>query len=381
MTRKGDGVEVRAKSIRMFFVLDGVQQRHTLMLNGEPMAPTPANIKYARRLAVEIRDKIKHGTFSLAEYFPASGDPSPLSVAMQLATWLAAQDVEASTLAGYKSAIKFWKAAIGDTRLRALKLSDILTAMAARPKMSGKTKNNYMSVLRGALDLAVADNLLTSNPAVKVERYSHQKPPPDPFTAEERDEIVRESYARHPRQVANLIAFWMWAGPRTSEVFALQWSKVGLAASEVLIDEANVRGVKKGTKTNKARTVKLNSRALEAIKAQREHTALTGAEVFHDPRYNAPWVDERAFRRSYWTPLLRALGIRYRRPYNMRHTYATTMLMAGMAPAFCARQLGHSVEVFLKTYARWIDGAQDDREMARLELTLNNTPGSARKVE
>ena len=54
----------------------------------------------------------------------------------------------------------------------------------------------------------------------------------------------------------------------------------------------------------------------------------------------------------------------------MRHTYATLMLMAGMTPAFCAGQMGHSVDIFLRTYAKWIPGAGDAAEMARLEATL-----------
>ncbi|BAN25861.1 site-specific integrase [Caballeronia insecticola] len=76
---------------------------------------------------------------------------------------------------------------------------------------------------------------------------------------------------------------------------------------------------------------------------------------------------EEAFQRFYWASILKRLGIRYRRPYNMRHSYATSMLMAGMTPAFCARQLGHTVEMFLRTYAKWIDGSQNDLEMALLE--------------
>lgn len=63
-------------------------------------------------------------------------------------------------------------------------------------------------------------------------------------------------------------------------------------------------------------------------------------------------------------------GIRYRSPYETRHTYATMMLMAGMTPAFCARQMGHSVQQFLDTYARWIDGGQNDVEMAKLEAFI-----------
>ena len=68
--------------------------------------------------------------------------------------------------------------------------------------------------------------------------------------------------------------------------------------------------------------------------------------------------------------MLKAVGMRYRRPYNCRHTYATAMLMAGMTPAFCAKQLGHSVEMFLKTYTKWVDGDQDSVEMARLEVQI-----------
>lgn len=59
--------------------------------------------------------------------------------------------------------------------------------------------------------------------------------------------------------------------------------------------------------------------------------------------------------------LLGRLGIRYRRPYTMRHTYATRMLMEGVKPAFCARQLGHSIEVFLRNYATWMEPKMTSR--------------------
>jgi integrase len=97
---------------------------------------------------------------------------------------------------------------------------------------------------------------------------------------------------------------------------------------------------------------------------------LAGDFVFLDPRYGKPWTEERAFRRSYWAPTLTALGLRYRRPYNTRHSYATMMLMSGMTPAFCAAQLGHSVGMLLSTYARWLDGEHNAMEMGRLEASL-----------
>ena len=385
------GIDVRSKSIRVTFTFNGKQERPTLMLNGVPMAPTPANIKYAERLAAEIKEKIRLGMFSMAEYFPASiSESTQHTVGFQLDQWLAAQRIEESTKAGYSSAIKFWKEVECDDRgtllgakaIRALLTSHIQRAIATRPDLTGKTINNYVSVLREAVELAITDKVLRENPVEKVPRAKHQKPPPDPFTREEAEAIMADMHAKQPEQVANFVEFWFWAGPRTSEIFGQRWPNVDLAIAKVKITEAVVRGVQKDrTKTNVERLIHLNSRSLAAITRQRKFTQIAGEEVFHDPRYDTPWIDERAFRRSYWTPTLKRLGIRYRRPYNMRHTYATQMLMAGMNPAFCATQMGHSVEMFHKTYAKWLHGAQNDLEMQRLEAALsgNLSPAYSQK--
>lgn len=192
-------------------------------------------------------------------------------------------------------------------------------------------------------------------------------------------EKIRE---RYHEQVANMVEFWIWTGLRTSEIFGLRWDSIDLASGTMLIHEAVVANRrKKNTKTNIARTVILHDRAKAALQLQRKHTQMKGGAVFQAPRYDDDWGDERAFRRSFWTPTLKALGIRYRRPYNMRHTCATVMLMRGMNPAFCALQLGHSVEMFQRTYAtRWINGERDALEMARFN-SAPQFPESSPKIE
>lgn len=380
MGKIGTGVEVRETSIRLKFVFDGAQHKPTLRLNGRPMPPTPANVKYAHRLALEIKDKIRHGTFSMAEYFPANGNQAGvLSVADQLKTWLEVQKIEPSTRAAYASAVRFWTATMGDTPLRGLKHSDILKALATRPLLTGKTVNNYVDVLRQGVQLSVLDKVLVENPVSGIDRASHQKPPVDPFTRDEVEKILGYMAKHYPEQIHNYTEFKFFTGLRTSESFGLQWQKVDLASAYVQISEANVAGVqKKRTKTSYSRDVRLNSRALAAITRQRKFTQVAGLHVFEDPRYGTPWGDERAYRRSYWTPALKALGIRYRVPYTTRHTYATIMLMAGLKPAYCAKQLGHSREVFDQNYALWIDGDRDDREMDLLEDSLK-VPGKSQE--
>ena len=168
------------------------------------------------------------------------------------------------------------------------------------------------------------------------------------------------------------MAEWrFFTGVRTSEAAGLRWAQVDLASGYVQIREAMVRGAEKAkTKTSVARDVILNSRAAAAMQRQRKHSQIAGQHVWLDPRYGTPWREERGFRRSYWEPCLKRLGIRYRPPNNMRHSYARMMLMAGMTPAFCAKQLGHSVEMFLRAYSKWLNGGQNALEMERLETAL-----------
>jgi integrase len=251
-----------------------------------------------------------------------------------------------------------------------LKLSHVLTALARRPELSGKTINNYVSVLRGTLDLAIKDKIIRENHADEIPSAKWQRDPPDPFTPEERDKIIAYAEAKYPGQVANMVRFWMWSGLRTSELIGLRWLNVDLASACVLVKEAKVRREIKDTKTNVARTVRLNSQALAALTAQKACTYLKGEEVFQDPRHGKAWDTEASFRKVFWIRVLKALGIRYRRPYQCRHTYATAMLMAKMNPAMCAKQLGHDVKVFLTIYAKWIEGEADDREMALLESAI-----------
>lgn len=47
--------------------------------------------------------------------------------------------------------------------------------------------------------------------------------------------------------------------------------------------------------------------------------------------------------------------------------------MAGVNPAYMAGQLGHGTDVFFKDYASWINGKQDDSEMAKIEGKLGGT--------
>ena len=102
---------------------------------------------------------------------------------------------------------------------------------------------------------------------------------------------------------------------------------------------------------------------------------MAGQWVFPDPKTGRRWTDDGTPRDTYWVPTLKRLGIRYRSPYQTRHTYATIMLMSGVTPAYAAKQMGHSIEQFLRTYSKWIDGGQNAVEMSKVEGLLSGAAG------
>lgn len=68
---------------------------------------------------------------------------------------------------------------------------------------------------------------------------------------------------------------------------------------------------------------------------------------------------------SAWIPALKKAGVRYRNPYQTRHTYASMMLSAGENLAWVSNQMGHSdVLITARTYARWISNDEQQGKKA-----------------
>ncbi|MET0917861.1 MAG: integrase, partial [Burkholderiales bacterium] len=99
---------------------------------------------------------------------------------------------------------------------------------------------------------------------------------------------------------------------------------------------------------------------------QKAHTFMKRGDIFENPVTGKPWHDERSQRDHYWNPTLLRLGIRRRRAYATRATWATKLIMAGLKPAYIANQLGHTVMVLLTVYARWIEKADKGNEAAEV---------------
>ncbi|NES97544.1 MAG: site-specific integrase [Desertifilum sp. SIO1I2] len=114
-------------------------------------------------------------------------------------------------------------------------------------------------------------------------------------------------------------AYFCWlTGCRPSEAIALKWENVDLDNHKIYFCEAEVTSKyrhikKKGTKTVYSRTFPVNQEIEELLRTQNPGTGYVFTTANDKP------VNHCAFR-EIWRGLLDNLGIRYRTPYQLRHT-------------------------------------------------------------
>ena len=367
MGRDGRGVKAASESsIEISFMYRGTRCRERIALK-----PTPANLKRAENHRAAILHAIATNSFDYALTFPKSANAMKfatqkgdvLLIEGYLETWLDEQKahLKASTHNGYRKIVNGqlipW---FGHLRLSALgkrEVKDKLKDIDA----GNKTLANIQSILRKAIDDAVEDELLETNPLAgwcysKKEELK-ERDVIDPFSRDEQAAIL-ENLAGQGR---NLIQFAFWTGMRTSELVALSWSDVDFVRGVVVVSRARTQQSKVAElpKTDAGRReVKLLGGAMAALLAQKQHTWLAGNEVFQNPQTGARWAGDQPIRKTLWTWALKKAGVRYRYPYQTRHTYASMMLSAGEHPMWVARQMGHADWTMIaRVYGKWMPDA------------------------
>ncbi|APF00818.1 Arm DNA-binding domain-containing protein [Pseudomonas putida] len=367
MGRGGSGVRaVSDSSIEITFMFRGVRCRERVALK-----PSATNLKKAQQHKAAIEHAIAQGTFDYSVTFPGSPraakfapETSQETAGGYLTKWLQAKKkhISSSTFEGYRKIVELrLLPTIGHHLVIDLKRKTIKDWLDTL-QVGNKTLSNIQSCLRSALNDAVDEELLDTNPLAGW-TYARKEAPPkeddvDPFTPEEQQAIL----AALSGQARNMVQFALWTGLRTSELVALDWGDVDWVRGEVMISRAMTQaagGEAEVTKTAAGRrSVKLLRPAMEALKAQKEHTFLADKEVFQNPRTLERWAGDQPIRKTMWHPAMKKAGVRYRRPYQTRHTYASMMLSAGEHPMWVAKQMGHTDWTMIaRVYGRWMPSA------------------------
>jgi integrase len=144
------------------------------------------------------------------------------------------------------------------------------------------------------------------------------------------------------------------------EAFAGAWSDVDLERRVFRVRRAFAKGrLKEYAKTTGSRrAVPLRARVVDALERMETRRGL----LFPAPA--GGHIDINNWRSRQWTPALEAAGVAHRRIYDLRHTYATWSLAAGVDIFTLARRMGTSVKMIDRTYGHLAAGADEyEREL------------------
>lgn len=368
------GVRFVGTSIEINFQVKGMEKREQFCL---PYPQTPAGITASVRTRSELIAKAKLGILTEADIAKAKGE----------------EVVEAPGGPLFQDfAQKFLKYSSANIQIKkeyrnmlmnkwmpifALMLIESITTAMLREAIddygfeNAKTKNNNLVPLRGVFDLAIEEGVIFKNPMLPIKNDKVQEDDPDPFSKDEM--IAMLDWLKNHMQGNDVIYYHyfevaFFTGCRPSELLALQWRTDFDKFNKTLsINKSRVRGLDKNvTKTHTARIIHLHDRAYNALLCLFK---ITGKQnyIFICPESNEPFYSEKPPRLRL-QKAMQALGIRDRRAYNTRHTYATLLLTSGVNPFFASTQMGHSLQMMLKRYAKWIDVDKSKAEIAKVDI-------------
>ncbi|MBU2713614.1 site-specific integrase [Zooshikella harenae] len=382
------GLEVRllkaAVSIRIYFSYRGVKCRETISNRKIPKIEAPSHKKqftsdlkkdlaYAASKRGTIIYEIQRRTFKYSNHFPDSkrctmfGETyhDGVTVGDLLDGYLQKVDQlkERSTARNYKKSVTGQLLPvfrdIPVQELQAKHIRDWIYTKSLSCKR--KTIVNHLIPLKQVLKQAVTDRIILRSPLedidldqeiIKEAKESDYEC--DPFNLQEIEQIL----SCMKGQVRNIFTTAFFTGMRTSELIGLTWEKVNFRENYILVDQAKVDGVIKGTKTGKKgiRKVIMLEPARKALEDQANYTLNQDAYVFHHPTQNKPWENDKQLRMTGWRPAIKSSGVRYRNPYQTRHSYACLMIAQNENLFWLAGQLGHrGIEMLNRHYGSFIE--------------------------
>lgn len=386
------GVSIREfkteQRLQIAFSYKGVECRE--LLPPGPITQTAANLAGGKR--AEIQNKIAQSEAGLAafvygDYFPNSPRAAQFDSTgrrVMLAKLLQ------KTLEGYenqvkngnmaKSTLEGYTKAVNSERMQAFAkdraistvLPSEIRSFAGGIGGTAKFVRNLLTPLRATFEDALNDDLIKINPFDRVAMTALLKKTTkaseyevDPYTQAEREALLKACRADEKP----MVQFWMATGLRPGELIALKWPKIDWTNKKARIDLNQVSGEEKLPKTAAGiRDVDLTEDAIGALIAQKSASFEAGQHIFLNPRTGQAWTTDAQIRKTLWQPLCGRAGVRYRNPYQCRHTFASALLTEGANPWYVAEQLGHeNAQLVFTTYGKFI---RDDYLKPKQQPTL-----------
>jgi integrase len=191
----------------------------------------------------------------------------------------------------------------------------------AKQCLSDTTVNRDLEALRHMLFWAVDEGILLANPLSRVLMVRERRKPRLMVTVAEEDKLLAAA-APHLRSI---IIAALDSGMRRGEILAERWEHVDFTRRLLYVTHSKTAG-------GEARELPLADRLFEELERRREPEGLIF--LFH----GKPIVKIK----TAWKAAIRRAGIRYFRFHDLRHTFNTRLMEAGVMQEVRKSLMGHS---------------------------------------
>ena len=291
--------------------------------------------------------------------YGSGGTPASGSLGAYLDEWLAGwTEIQKTTYESYAGHIRLHiKPLLGGIPLAKLQPADVrrLIDEVRRKGRAPRTIGLVITTLRIALNAAVAERIITDNPAKHVKLPRVDMVPVRPLTHDEADAILD---AVEGHWIGPIVRLLLGSGIRLGEA-------LGLDQRDLLLDAGFIRVRKSKTYV---RAVPISGDAADAL---RESLAIAPRRGPNEPVFFGPrkarhrlqrWSVSQALPR-----LLEPHGLGHITPHQLRHGAATLMLTDGHQMRVIAEQLGHKNPAITARYYAHVVPESQRSAVASLE--------------
>jgi len=260
---------------------------------------------------------------------------------------------------------------VGRGRVKDL-LSDILKIR------SPKTVELVHAVLSGIFSEAIDRGYTDHNPATKLlgkvlpQKKKRNLRKPDPFNERDLEKVLKVGWHHLQTPFGLIFETLALSGLRLGECLAMHIDHLDTDYCQYKVCET-VRNNRFGQPKTGERLIDLPKELVSKLKIhilELKKEALTKGER---AGYLFPGITQRMVQNAF-IKTCRLAKVRRRRVHDLRHTYASVLLMKHYSPAYVQKQLGHhSITMTVDLYGHWIPGEGKknlDRDLRGPDLGL-----------
>ena len=244
-------------------------------------------------------------------------------------------------------------------RVRRSQVKDLLVDVLAI--RAPKTVELIHAVISGIFSEAIDRGYTNTNPASKLlkkilpsknKRYLRK---PDPLSKTDMEKAISKAWIHLPAPFGLIIETLGYSGMRLGECLAMHADHLNISNCQYMVSETFRNGRYGLPKTGvrlidlpESLVLKLDDHLFQIKKQAFRRGERAGYLFAGVTQRMVQGAVERACRFA---------KLRRRRPHDLRHSYATILLMEHYSPAYIQKQLGHySIEMTVDTYGHWIPG-------------------------